>query len=70
MVLRLLVGGCILESEVGKMTVFNVIEKLDQIKKCVDSIETGGVLQDRHFKEIVELLEEYRDSLLVLEINL
>ena len=70
MVLRLLVGGCILESEVSGMTVFNVIEKLDQIKKCVDSIETGGVLQDRHFKEIVELLEEYRDSLLVLEIKL
>lgn len=65
-----LVGGCILESEVSGMTVFNVIEKLDQIKKCVDIIETGGVLQDRHFKEIVELLEEYRDSLLTLEIKL
>ena len=52
------------------MTVWNVVEKLEQIKNCVDRIETGGVLHDNHFKEIVELLEDYRDSLLTLEIKL
>lgn len=51
------------------MTVWDVVEKLDRIKKIVEVVEGDGVLQNAHFKEIVELLEDYRDSLYALEIK-
>lgn len=51
------------------MTVWNVVEKLDRIKNIVEIVEGGGVLLNSHFKEIVELLEEYRDDLYALEIK-
>lgn len=51
------------------MTVWNVVEKLQRIEKAIEVVESNGVLHNTHFKEIVELLEDYRDSLYALEIK-
>lgn len=62
MVLRLLVGGCILESEVSEMTVANIICTVERIHRIRDLI-TNGVLHDKHFEEINQLLMSYEAEL-------
>lgn len=50
-------------SEVSEMTVGNIMNEVERIHRIRDLI-TNGVLQDKHFEEINQLLMGYEVELL------